>query len=127
MNYFGNLVCRISILVLGLYDNNNNYIVQRVYTYSDLTSFMVHLSDQKVTCIEANNTISSFSLVDHMLQVSFQGEPSLLHCALVDVQDLCSNRFENALFPKVNNDAKSGMICNEEGVKGIECLHIQFC
>jgi hypothetical protein len=53
---------------IGLYDNNNRYIVQKVYIYSDLTtSFMVPLSDKKVTCIEANNTISSFSPVDHTL------------------------------------------------------------
>jgi hypothetical protein len=50
---------------LGLYDNNNSYIMQKVYICSDLiTSFMVPLSHKKVTCIEANNTISSFSLVD---------------------------------------------------------------
>jgi hypothetical protein len=53
---------------------------------------MVPLSDKKVTCIEANNTISSFSPVDHMLQVNFQeGESCLLQCASVDVSDLCSN------------------------------------
>jgi hypothetical protein len=57
---------------LGLYDNNNSYIVQKVYICLDLTtSFMVPLSDKKVTCIEANNTISSFSPVDHTLQVNF--------------------------------------------------------
>jgi hypothetical protein len=50
---------------IGLYDNNNSYIVQKVYICSDLTTtFMVPLSDKKVTCIEANNTISSFSPVD---------------------------------------------------------------
>jgi hypothetical protein len=53
--------------VIGLYDNNNSYIVQKVYIYSDLTSFMVSLSDKKVTCIKTNNTISNFSPVDHML------------------------------------------------------------
>jgi hypothetical protein len=53
---------------LGLYDNNNSYIVQKVYICSDLTtSFMVPRSDKIVTCIEANNIISSFSLVDHTL------------------------------------------------------------
>jgi hypothetical protein len=52
---------------IGLYDNNNSYIVQKVYICSDLTtSFMVPLSDKKVTCIEDNNTISSFSPVDYM-------------------------------------------------------------
>jgi hypothetical protein len=52
----------------GLYDNNNSYIVQMVYICSALpTSFMVALSDKKVICIEANNTISSFSPVDHTL------------------------------------------------------------
>jgi hypothetical protein len=57
---------------IGLYDNNNSYIVQKVYICSNLTtSFMVPLSDKKVTCIEANNTISSFSPIDHTLQVNF--------------------------------------------------------
>jgi hypothetical protein len=52
---------------IGLYDNNNRYTVQKVYICSDLiTSFMVPLSDKKVTCIEANNTISSFSPVDYV-------------------------------------------------------------
>jgi hypothetical protein len=74
------------------------------------------LNDKKVTCTEANNTISSFSPVDHMLQVNFQeGESSLLQCASVDVPDLCSNRFEKALLPNINNDAAK---------KGRECLHI---
>jgi hypothetical protein len=58
---------------IGLYDNNNSYIVQKVYICSDLTtSFMVPLSDKKVTCIEAKNTISSLSPVHYMLQVNFK-------------------------------------------------------
>jgi hypothetical protein len=107
---------------IGLYDNNNRYIVHKVYIYSDLTtSFMVPLSDKKVTCIEANNTISSFSPVDHTLQVNFQeGESCLLQCASVDVSDLCSNRFEKALLLNINNDAKPRMVYNQEGEKGIE-------
>jgi hypothetical protein len=77
-----------TIHVIGLYDNNNRYIVQKVYICSDLTSFMVPLSDKKVICIEANNTISSFSPVDHTLLVSFQeGESCLLQCASVDVPE----------------------------------------
>jgi hypothetical protein len=45
---------------IGLYANNNRYIVQKVYICSDLTIyFMVPLSDKKVTCIEANNIIST--------------------------------------------------------------------
>jgi hypothetical protein len=113
---------------IGLYDNNNRYIVQKVHICSDLTtSFMVPLNDKKVTCIEANNTISSFSLVDHTLQVNFQeGESCLLQCASVDVPDLCSNRFEKALLPNINNDAKLRKVCSQEGEKGIECLHIKF-
>jgi hypothetical protein len=51
-----------------LYENNNSYIVQKVHICSDLTtSFMVPLSDKKVTCIEANNTISSFFPVHYTL------------------------------------------------------------
>jgi hypothetical protein len=67
---------------IGLYDNNKSYIVQKICICLDLTtSFMVPLSDKKVTCIEANNTISSFSPIDHMLQFNFQeGEPCLLQC-----------------------------------------------
>jgi hypothetical protein len=43
-----------SFHAIGLYDNNNRYIVQKVYICSDLaTSFMVPLSDKKVTCIES--------------------------------------------------------------------------
>jgi hypothetical protein len=84
---------------------------------------MVPLSDKKVTCIEANNTISSFSPVDHTLQVNFQEGES---CSLQCVPDLCSNRFEKALLSNINNDAKSRMICSQEGEKGILCLHIKF-
>jgi hypothetical protein len=50
----------------------------------------------------------------------------LLQCASVDVSDLCSNRFEKALLPNINNDAKPKMVCSQEGEKGIECLHIKF-
>jgi hypothetical protein len=65
---------------IGLYDNNNTYIVQNVYICSDLiTYFMVPLNDKRVTCIESNNTMSSFSPVDYTLLVNFQeGEPCLL-------------------------------------------------
>jgi hypothetical protein len=88
---------------------------------------MVNRIHKKVTYIEANNTISSFSPVDHTLQVNFQeGEPSLLQCASVDVLDLCSNRFEKALLLISNNDANPRMVCSEEGENGIECLHFQF-
>jgi hypothetical protein len=113
---------------LGLYDNNNSHIVHKVYICSNLTtSFMVPRIDKKVTYIEANNTISSFPLVDHMLQVNFQeGEPCLLQCASVDILDLCSNRFEKALLPNRNNDAKPRMVCSQEGENGIECFHIKF-
>jgi hypothetical protein len=99
-----------------------------VYICSDLTtSFMVICIDKKVTCIEANNTISSFSPVDHMLQINFQeGEPCLLQCASVDVLDLCSNRFEKALLLNSNNDAKPRTVCSQEGENRIECLHIKF-
>jgi hypothetical protein len=113
---------------IGSYDNNNRYIVQKVYICLDLTTyFMLPLSDKKVICIEANNTISSFSPVGHTLQVNFQeGESCLLQCASVDVPDLCSNRFEKALLLNINNDAKPRMVCSQEGEKGIECLHIKF-
>jgi hypothetical protein len=113
---------------IGLYDNNNSYIVQKVYICSDLTtSFMVPLGDKKVTYIEANNTISNFSPIGHMLQVNFrEGEPCLLQCALVDVSDLCSNKFKKELLLNINNDAKSRTVCIQEGEKGIECLHIKF-
>jgi hypothetical protein len=113
---------------IGLYEYNNSYIVQKVYICLDLTtSFMVPLSNKKVTCIETNNTISIFSPVDYMLRVNFQeGEPSLLQCTLVDVPDLCSNRFEKALLLNINNDAKPRMVCSQEGEKWIECLHIKF-
>jgi hypothetical protein len=50
----------------------------------------------------------------------------LLQCASVDVPDLCSNRFEKALLPNNNNDAKPRMVCSQEGEKGIEWLHIKF-
>jgi hypothetical protein len=113
---------------IGLYDNNNSYIVQKAYICSDLTtSFMVPLSDKKVTCIEANNTISSFSPVDYTLQVNFEeGEPCLPQCASLDVLDLCLNRFEKALLLNINNDAKPRMVCSQEAEKGIKCLHIKF-
>jgi hypothetical protein len=106
---------------LGLYDNNNSYNVQKLHICLDLTtSFMVPQIDKKVTCIEANNTISSFSPVDHTLQVNFQErEPCLLQCASVDVSDLCLNRFEKALLLNGNNDAKLRMVCSQEGKNGI--------
>jgi hypothetical protein len=86
---------------------------------------MVNRIDKKVTCIEANNTISSFSPVDDTLQVNFQeGEPCLLQCVSVDVSDLCSNIFEKALLLNSNNDAKLRTVCSQEGKHGIECLHI---
>jgi hypothetical protein len=50
----------------------------------------------------------------------------LLQCALVDVPDLCSNRFEKALLLNINNDAKPRMVCSQEGEKGTECMHIKF-
>jgi hypothetical protein len=88
---------------------------------------MVPRIDKKVTYIEANDTISSFSPVDHTLQVNFQeGEPCLLQCASVDVSDLCSNRFEKALLPNSSNDAKPRTVCSQEGENGIECLHTKF-
>jgi hypothetical protein len=113
---------------VGLDDNNNSYIVQKLYICSDLTtSFMVPRIDKNVTYIEANSTISSFSHVHHTLQVNFpEGDPWLLQCASVDVLDLCSNRFEKALLPNSNNDAKSRTVCSQEGENGIECLHIKF-
>jgi hypothetical protein len=53
---------------LGLYDNNNSYIVHKVYICLILTtSFMVLRSDKIVTSIEANNIISNFSPIEHML------------------------------------------------------------
>jgi hypothetical protein len=50
----------------------------------------------------------------------------LLQCASVDVPDLCSNRFEKALLPNSNNDAKPRTVCSQERENGIECLHIMF-
>jgi hypothetical protein len=50
----------------------------------------------------------------------------LLQCALVDVLDLCSNRFEKALLLNSNNDAKPMTVCTQEGENGVECLHIKF-
>jgi hypothetical protein len=49
-----------------------------------------------------------------------------MQCASVDVLDLCSNRFENALLLNSNNDAKSRTVCSQEGENGIEYLHIKF-
>jgi hypothetical protein len=113
---------------LGLYDNNNSYIVQKVYICLDfITSFMVPRIDKKIICIEANSTISCFSPVDHMLRVNFQErEPCLLQCASVDIPDLCSNRFEKALLPNSTNDVKLRTVCSQEGENAIECLHIKF-
>jgi hypothetical protein len=101
---------------LGLYNNNNRCIVQKLYICSDLTtSFMVPRIDKKVTCIEANSTISSFSHVDHTLQVNFQeGGPCLQQCASVDISDLCSNRFEKELLSNSNNDAKPRTVSSQE-------------
>jgi hypothetical protein len=88
--------------------------VKKVYICLDLTtSLMVPRSDKIVTCIGANNIISSFSPT---LQVNFQeGEPYLLQCASDDIPDLCSNRFEKALLLNSNNDAKSMTVHSQEG------------
>jgi hypothetical protein len=50
----------------------------------------------------------------------------LLQYASVDVLEFRSIRFEKALLPNVNNDAKPRTVCSQEGEKGIECLHIKF-
>jgi hypothetical protein len=61
-----------SFHAIGLCGNNNKYIVKRVYICSDLkTSLMVSPSDQIMTCIQPNNTISSFPTIDYKLQVNF--------------------------------------------------------
>jgi hypothetical protein len=63
----------------------------------------------------------------YMLQIKFQeGKPCLLQYASMDVLNLCSNRFEKALLPNINNDAKPRMVCSQDGGKWIECLHIKF-
>jgi hypothetical protein len=55
-----------SFHAIGLCDNNNKYIVKKEYICSDLkTSLMVSPSDQIMTCIQPNHTISSFPTVDH--------------------------------------------------------------
>jgi hypothetical protein len=74
MKYFRNLGCYTLIIVLFMQLVYTTItIVQKVYNCSDLTTyFMVPLSDKKVTCIETNYTISSFSPVNYMLQVNFQ-------------------------------------------------------
>jgi hypothetical protein len=45
---------------------------------------------------------------------------------LLDVPDLCSNRFEKALLPNTENDIKPRTGCSQEGENGIECLPIKF-
>jgi hypothetical protein len=76
---------------------------------------MVSLSDQIMTCIQSNNTISSFPTVDHKLQVNFQeGQSSLLPCVLEDVPELYLKEHEKTLYRSTNHNAKPGTVCNQQ-------------
>jgi hypothetical protein len=103
-----------SFNAIGLCDNNNKCIVMMIYICSDLkTSLMVSQSDQIMACIQPNNTISSFSIVDHKLQVNFQEEEScLLPCVLEDVLELYLKEHEKTLYHSTTCNAKPRMVCS---------------
>jgi hypothetical protein len=57
---------------LEKYNTRGEYMVRRVYIYSDLKPHLrVSQSDQQMTCIETNYTILSLFAIDNMLQVNF--------------------------------------------------------
>jgi hypothetical protein len=78
-----------SLYGIGKYNSRGEYMMCQVYIYSDLKPHLrVSQSDQQMTCIETNYTISSFFAIDNMLQVNFQeGEQILLPCILLEFQD----------------------------------------
>jgi hypothetical protein len=105
-----------SFHAIGLCDKNNKYIVKRVYICSDLkTSLMVSPSDQIMTCIKPNNTISDFPTIDHKLQVNFQqGESRLLQFVLEDVPELYLKEHEKILYRSTNHNAKPRTVCSQQ-------------
>jgi hypothetical protein len=105
-----------SFHAIGLCDNNNKYIVKRIYIYSDLkTSLTVSPNDQIMTCVQPNNTISNFPTVDHKLQVNFQeGESCLLPCVLEDVLELYLKEHEKTLYRSTNHNAKPRTVCSQQ-------------
>jgi hypothetical protein len=105
-----------SFHAIGLCDNNNKCIVKMLYICSNLkTSLMVSPSDQIMTCIQPNNTISSFPTIDHKLQVNFQeGESCLLPCVLEDVPELYLKEHGKTLYHSTNHNAKLRTVCSQQ-------------
>jgi hypothetical protein len=76
----------------------------------------VSQSDQQMTCIETNYTISSFFAIDNMLQVNFQeGDQILLPCTLLGVSGLYFKEFEKNPLLNNTHNAKPRMVCSQEG------------
>jgi hypothetical protein len=105
-----------SFHAIGLCDNNNKCIVKKLYICSNLkTSLMVSPGDQIMTCIQLNNTISSFPTVDHKLQVNFQeGESCLPPCVLEGVLELYLKEHEKTLHRNTNRNAKQRTVCSQQ-------------
>jgi hypothetical protein len=80
---------------LGLYDNNNSYIVQKVYNCSDLTaSFMVPRSEKIVTCIEWELKVEK-EFDEHDLfeaQIIYIASHALTEYALLEWKHICRHK-----------------------------------
>jgi hypothetical protein len=76
----------------------------------------VSQSDQQMTCIETNYTISSFFAIDNILQVNFQeGEQTLLPCILLGVSGLYLKELEKTPLLNNTHNAKPRTVCSQEG------------
>jgi hypothetical protein len=105
-----------SFYEIGKYNTRGEYMVRRVYIYSDLKPHLrVSQSDQQITCIESNYTISSFFAIDNMLQVNFQeGEQILLPCILLGVSRLYFKELEKTPLLNNTNNTKPRTVCSQE-------------
>jgi hypothetical protein len=102
---------------IGKYNTHGKYMVRRVYIHSDLKLYLrVSQSDQQITCIESNHTISSFFAINIMLQVNFQeGEQILLPCILLGVSGLYLKELKKISLLNNNHSAKPRTVCSQEG------------
>jgi hypothetical protein len=108
---------RYSFHATRKYDNDNKYMVDRVYICSDSKNPSVASpSYQLMTCIEANHAISSFSTIDYKLQLNFQeGEQVLLLCTSIGVPGVYLEDIDKILFQYFNHNDKPRTVCCQEG------------
>jgi hypothetical protein len=105
---------------IGLYDNNNRYIVQKIYICLDLTtSFMVPPSDKKVTCIEANNTI----LIIRCRSIFKKGSLACCNVLWWTFRTCVQTDLRKHYFQTLTMMQNQGWFVAKNGR---ECLHIKF-